>query len=404
MAKIWNSQYPERPVVAGYMTHFIAVRTDGVCLYMLPSSAEICYYNDGSFKVGTQTPSEKGWKSYWYQNGEWVFRSESSVYLGVTTTNLGGDIQAGVNILEPSKTIIDSTNNNAAWMEAFEFWKDTEPEPLPPEPEEPPTGSNPPTGGGTVNVEVPDIVFPSIPYFSFNGVDCPDFLKVTSVGISALPSLEMNLQTIAGKYGVLDRGTTIGAKVFTVEVMLVDRNKSIFQMASELGHFLKGDKWKLSELRFKEVEGKYLMAKVQNSVDINDLQVAGSGTIEFVVPHPVYIDDEETVVTSSATSFTVNNKGTHEVLPVFKLTMLKNATNVEITNQTTGKYFRMVCPLMTGNVLEFDMNKKSIKINGETDMTTFTIISDWLELVEGNNTISMNASAETEVRFRALYE
>ena len=513
MYKEWLSEYPERPYVEGYETHLIVKRTDGICLYLLPTSAEIYYYNDGSIKVGTQSPSPTGWKSYWYQNGAWVFRSESSAYLGVDTSTVGGTLQAGVNILEPSKNIIDTTNGNTVWMEAFEFWKedptkiwlsnyperpdisgyrthlianrsgegivlylmpsnaelgyfidsgnycvgakttgwksynykdgawvfrsestgylamysvleggkplagvnilepskdiidntngntvwmesfefwkDPEPEPEPPEEE-----------GGEDWVD--PIV--GLPYFSFNGVDCPDFLKVTAVSISALPSLETNLTSISGKYGVLNSRTSFGGKTISFEVMLINRKKSLYQMASELAQFLKGDNWNLSKLSICEVEGKHLMAKVSNSVDINDLQVAGSGTIEFVIPVPLWVADEETTIQSTEKSFTVENTGTHEVQPVFTLKMTSTGDYVEIKNTTTGKSFKVTYRFKSGDVLVFDINKKSIKVNGESNMAIFNIDTDWLELTQGNNALVVNTSATTTVSFKALFE
>ena len=398
--KIWLSDYPERPDISGYRTHLIANRTDGICLYLMPSNAELCYFLDsGNYCVGTKTT---GWKSYWYQNGEWVFRSEGTAYLSVTPSIVvGGVLQAGVNILEPSKDIIDTTNGNTVWMEAFEFWGEETPTPEEPD-VQPPEEENPDSGGGSID---DDWEYPvGLPYFSFNGVDCPDFLKVTSVGISVLPSLETNLASISRKYGVLNSDTTFGSKTISFEVMLINRRKSLFQMASELTQFLKGDNWKLSKLKVIEMEGKHMMAKVSNSVDLNDLQVAGSGTIEFVVPVPLWVDDEETVVESTSTSFTVENTGTHEVLPVFTLKMSSTGNAIEIKNTTTNKSFKVNYKFKGGDVLVFDMDKKSIKVNGEPNMTIFNIESDWLELSQGNNALLVNTSASTTVSFKALYE
>lgn len=390
--KEWMSSYPERPDVAGYRTHFIVNRTgEGIVLYLLPSDAEMGYFLEGgTYSVGSKTV---GWKSYKYKEGEWVFRSEASTtYLAINSVLEGGTPLAGVNVIEPSKNIINQ-QDSSVWMEAFEFWKDAE-EPTPEEPE-----PQPPSSG-----EEGEDPIVGLPYFSFNGVDCPDFLKVTSVGISALPSLEVNLTSIPGKYGVLNSRTSFGGKTVTLEVMLVNRKKSLFQMASELAQFLKGDNWNLSKLSFIEMEGKHMMAKVSNSVDINDLMVAGSGTIEFVVPTPLWVDDEETVVESSEKSFTVENKGTHEVQPVFTLKMTSTGDYIEIKNTTTGKSFKVTYRFKGGDILVFDMNKKSIKVNGVTNMSIFNIDTDWLELSQGNNALLVNTSATTTVNFKALYE
>lgn len=384
MSRIWMSQYPERPVVEGFEDHFILKRTDGTLLALMPADAELSLYNMGG-KVYFGCDAQTKWKTYWFRDGDWVYRSDGSGTMGNPADLLeGGTFIAGVNILEPTKQIIDKTNNNVVWMEAFEFWKEEE---LPPEEPDEPT--------------LPDT---STPFFTFNGVDCPSFLKVISVGISALPSIEVNMTSIPRKYGALDSGTTFGGKVYTIEVMLVHRKKSLFQMASELATFLKGDNWKLSKLTFKDLSGKHLMAKVSNSVDISDLQVAGSGTIEFVVPTPLYIADEETEVTSSTKIFTVENNGTHEVQPVITMNLTSTSTGIEILNNETNKTFKVAGSFKTGDTLELDMNRKLIKLNDVANMNILDISSDWLELVQGNNTLIVNTSATTTVRFKEMYE
>ena len=322
-----------------------------------------------------------------------------------TTTGLNGNRIHKVTLTVLNKRYTSSSNYYLQPSSITVFDGELVPvgsyESQPPEVEEP----EPPSGGGEdeggEDWEDPIV---GLPYFSFNRVDCPDFLKVTSVGISALPSLETNLTSIPGKYGMLNSRTSFGGKTISFEVMLINRKKSLYQMASELAQFLKGDNWNLSKLSTCEVEGKHLMAKVSNSVDINDLQVAGSGTIEFVIPIPLWVANEETTIQSTEKSFTVENTGTHEVLPVLTLKMTSTGDYVEIKNTTTGKSFKVTYRFKSGDVLVFDMNKKSIKVNGESNMTIFNIDTDWLELAQGNNALVVNTSATTTVSFKALFE
>lgn len=394
MASIWMSSYPERPVVSGYTEHIVTKRTDGICLYMFPTGTKLTYQtSEGKLLSYERT----GFVSYWYKNGAWEFRSESPEYVLGFQPNLTteGTLQAGVNILEPTVPIVRDEVESDVWMEAFEFWK--EPEPTPPEEETPEEDGD---GDSSLDDWEPD---PSIPYFTFNGVECPSFLKVLSVGMSVLPSIEVSTSSVAGRYGVLDMGTNFGEKVYTIEVMLVNRKKSLFQMASELAEFLKGDNWKLSKLTFRDLEGKHLMAKVQNSVSIEDLQVAGSGTIEFLVPTPVYVADEETTLDINGTSFNIQNKGTHPVAPVFTVKMTSSSDKFEIKNTETGKAFSISHKLIAGDVIEIDMNRKLIKLNGVINLSIFNIASDWLELSQGNNPFIVNTSATINVKFTELY-
>lgn len=240
-------------------------------------------------------------------------------------------------------------------------------------------------------------------YFTFNGKQCPDFLKVQTVGISALPSLEVELTTLPNRFGVLETGTRFGERVISFEVMLVDKTKTIFQMASELAVFLKGDNWKLSKLALAEVAGKHMMAKVRNNVDISDLLVAGSGTIEFVVPNPVYVSDIETTLNQTAKTYTITNTGTQTVFPKFTLTLTQAVTFISINNSAIGKTFRVDSAFKIGDVVEFDFNKKTIKVNGVLNLGIFNIESDWLELASGSNPISVNASATTVIKFTEMH-
>lgn len=112
----WLSAFPRIPVVPGYDESVIFRAIDGIRLYLLPTGTTLRFVDSA-----VETNNISGWKSYWYQNGSWVFRSETTIYLSMPAGNLeGGSIQKGVNVLEPTLDIIDSSN--AVWMNAFTWW------------------------------------------------------------------------------------------------------------------------------------------------------------------------------------------------------------------------------------------------------------------------------------------
>lgn len=240
----------------------------------------------------------------------------------------------------------------------------------------------------------------------FNGNKIPSFVRVQTVNVQTLPTIETNLKSIVGSSGRLAGQTTLGEKVITCGVIIVvPSNNTLQSCARELAVWLRGNNFKLSPLIITDDSDIQYMAKVNGSLDLTDLLVAGQGTIEFVVPS----GDSESVndTTNSGTNtVTVNNDGTKITYPTIKLTVGKAVTSGTITirNTTTGDSMAMVGTFAVGDVLTIDCNKQLVKKGDVLVISMISITSKFFGLHEGENIISCDNTGTTiEVTHRSKF-
>lgn len=240
----------------------------------------------------------------------------------------------------------------------------------------------------------------------FNGKKVPSFVRVQSVNVQTLPTIETNLKSIVGSSGRLAGRTTLGEKVITCSVVIViPSGNSLQSCARELAVWLRGNDFKLSPLIITDDADVQYMAKINNSVDLSDLLVAGQGTLEFVVPS----GDSESVneTTNSGTdTVTVTNSGTKITYPSFKITVGKAVTDGVITlrNTSTGDSLSLLGTFAVGDVLTVDCSKQLVKKADVVAISMISLSSKFFELREGENVISCdNKGATIEVTHRIKF-
>lgn len=231
---------------------------------------------------------------------------------------------------------------------------------------------------------------------NFNGADVPNFVKVKRVNISALPSVSTNLKANAGGYGVLSGESTFGEKVISADVSIViPSGYSLQKCARELAVWLQGDNFKLSPLIISDDAEVHYMAKISNSVAINDLIFAGEGTIEFVVPSGVAVGSVKSYTGTTKSTFTYG--GTAKAYPQIELTLNSQISNgvVNITNVKTGEKISLAGTFQAGNKIKIDCSKHLVKVNDKLQLNMLSLDSQFFGTVVGANEISCSISGSS---------
>lgn len=232
---------------------------------------------------------------------------------------------------------------------------------------------------------------------NFNDKDLPKFVKVKRVNISALPSINTNLKANAGGYGVLSGESTFGEKVISADVSIViPSGYSLQKCARELAVWLQGNNFKLSPLIISDDAEVHYMAKISNSVSINDLIFAGEGTIEFVVPSGVAVGNSVKSYTGTTKSvFTY--EGTAKAFPQIELTLNSQISNgvVNITNVKTGEKISLAGTFQAGNKIKIDCSKHLVKVNDKLQLNMLSLDSQFFGTVVGANEISCSISGSS---------
>lgn len=241
---------------------------------------------------------------------------------------------------------------------------------------------------------------------TFNNNKIPAFVRVQKVHVQTLPSIGVNLKSIVGSSGCLAGHTTLGEKKIICDVIVVMPTGYTLQKCSrELAVWLRGDNFKLSPLIISDDKEVRYWAKVNASVDLTDLLVAGQGTIEFVVPSGD-CEAVEDVNVSGSNSITVNNTGTKEVYPVINLRIGKAVTEgtVLLQNTTTGDSLSLFGTFKAGDTFTIDCNKNLVKKGDTLAMNMLSLTSKFFNLQLGKNVISCgNSGTEIAVTYRNKY-
>lgn len=235
----------------------------------------------------------------------------------------------------------------------------------------------------------------------YNGVEAPDFLKVTGVDQSVLPSLNhFNTQLPSG-YGDVDGGVGIGSKTFRISYKIIKNlsyDDSYYIDALYL--WLIGDNYKVSKLELDN-SGEYYLARPVGQTELTDDIITGSGVITFVASNPRRyspVEKEVTLNLLSETSITYN--GIVPVYPVFSL-RCSGTESIKIVNKNTGE-FVLVSGALTGNII-IDCNKKYVSVNGKKDLTLLHQTSDWVLLRRGITSLEITTTGTKPTSATMLY-
>ena len=222
-------------------------------------------------------------------------------------------------------------------------------------------------------------------YINFNGMDIPEFVRVKAVNTTALPEIKTNYKSVAGGFGVIDTGTTIGGKIIEIEFIIVlPAGMSLLRAERELGYWLMGNDFKLSPLVISdECELEY-MAKVNGNVPVSDLMVAGEGTIEFFVPRGFATNRfiKHGAVDSNLKEAMVDYYGTADSFPIFYFTPSRDYTkeSLRITHVNKGESIILTGNFKEGEKITIDCNKKLVKVGDNLSLDLIDLNSKWVKI------------------------
>ena len=174
----------------------------------------------------------------------------------------------------------------------------------------------------------------------FNKKALPSFIKVTGITFPVLPEVNFAETEVPRRYGNIDNGVTFGGKPIKIEISIIrDKVKNIHAQADELKAWLKGDSWKPSQLTFNEQPNQYVLARVTNNVEIEDLFIHGTSSIDFYASNPTKYDITPGTATSATGAVNVSYTGTEDTPAVITVTVKEACSNLNIKHTQSSKTF-----------------------------------------------------------------
>jgi predicted phage tail component-like protein len=168
----------------------------------------------------------------------------------------------------------------------------------------------------------------------FANKDLPDYIKVTNIQYSILPSLESKTEKVYGRAGSYDFGVEIGERVIEVDIMLIaETQNDVMKKAREFSKFLFYKE--LQPLILLDEPDKQYMARVTGDTDVSELYRTGTATITFNCPNAYAESITEKVVNYTPTDYTpiaITNNGSAETFPIIDLTVKETITSIAVMN------------------------------------------------------------------------
>ena len=225
----------------------------------------------------------------------------------------------------------------------------------------------------------------------YNGVEVPNFVRVTGIDQYLLPEIEQYNSKIPSSYGNIDGGISYGSKVFTVHYMIIfDGEHRDSYYVDKMAAWLMGNNSKVSKFQIDD-SGEYYMARPTDAINMSDAILYGSGDINFVAANPRRYAASATNKTLNKTgNTTVNYTGLVPVCPVITVACPSGTTSVKINNNTKKKKKKKYKKIKKKKVKKCD--KKFVSLKGVKDMSLLDIKSDWITLNKGDNIINVTVT------------
>lgn len=237
-----------------------------------------------------------------------------------------------------------------------------------------------------------------------DGVKAPEWLRITGVTFPVFPDITHKETVIPLRYGNLDGGVELGGKDIGLNVVIMLNGSNIHERAQELKRWLIGDDiQKLSKFTFTESEEYYYMVRPTSNVMLNDLIVAGEGTINLRSSDGVRYRDGIRSVEALGKEINVNYAGDEETPFKLVLEPLADTSEIKVKNSRTGKEISLSGHFKNGSTVSIYTDRKLVQVNDITDMNRLSFSSRWLRLLKGKNLIKVESAEDVDFNINLEY-
>lgn len=220
----------------------------------------------------------------------------------------------------------------------------------------------------------------------YNDVPLPNFIHIKNVTTQLLPT----------------KNNRVNEKIIKVDFFI--RKNGLIEKYTEREFicWLKCNQEKYNKLTLPNDHSSYILAKVNNTIDIDGTFKKGDGTIEFLCIGN-RVEKEINIV-----NLNINNiiyyPGTAEVKPKIKIKVLSqvNEIKIGIQNSKYNNFIKLVGNFNQNDDIDIDMSKNKITKNGIVDLTIMSLDSYFHRLYPGENiyTISENSKCSITLEWQ----
>lgn len=240
--------------------------------------------------------------------------------------------------------------------------------------------------------------------FLFDGVDFISAFnnefyscRLLSVSGRGLVNLVHHSQDVPGRDGSVFLSKSLANRDIKVKLLLSAKNDLDFRLLFERLNFLVNKD--TCELSFSDENRIYYANFISADME-EETSNSSVVTLNFVCYLPYKFSSDVKRVASSSIVY----NGDVDVFPKFTLTFASDVSEIRLLHVESGKYIRMVGSYLANNVLMIDMEKRSITLNGRSDLHKFDMVnSRFFPLCKGRNTINVTDNHSFICEFREVY-
>lgn len=230
----------------------------------------------------------------------------------------------------------------------------------------------------------------------FNNIRIPDWIKVTNISESLIPSFE------ASRFK-----TTFKTRVIQVDFSFTRNMNLDKERKFELLEFIKGDNFTPCKLSLPNHNDRYYLAKVTNISDIDGTIRKGSGTITFTCFDYREYEATKTTATSSSGNINLKYNGTEEVYPTIKVNVTSSCSKIKInfSNGTSSSFLEFNDDFRNGDILILEQSTNKLTVNNINKAEIWHLNSKRHKLMPGttNSYSLVSGSATFSIEFNTAY-
>ncbi|NQG97957.1 phage tail family protein [Streptococcus suis] len=220
--------------------------------------------------------------------------------------------------------------------------------------------------------------------------------KTIDIEGRGLVEVDVLATDVPGRDGSYYRGTRLKPRSIKVKALLTGQSAlDLRKQFTSLNRLLDVG---LGELSFSDEPGYFYRACFVSSNEPPERKDEVVLEMNFICTDPKKYSEEQTVTGNG-----VQYQGVFETNPVITVTLSAGGSELRLLHVQQQKYVRIKQSLLAGNRVEFDMGRRSVKVNGRSVLENFDMVnSRFFPLVPGANTLSTNLAGSIQIKYREV--
>lgn len=227
----------------------------------------------------------------------------------------------------------------------------------------------------------------------YNGHDFSSLLIEEKVHQGIIPPMQNTVVDVPGQHGARFMRSKLGSRELTVELRYIGQSRrQAKEVAGELAAMLHSEA--PSRLALDLIPGREYLAIIDGSPEWETFLHTARLSITFVAHDPIAYG--ERLIYKLGENGVIDVPGTWATKPTIEVTT-EAASYVLVKDHRTGNTMRFEGNFQDGQKLVIDCEKRFATLDGENAMPLMSIMSDWLELVPGKHTMSVEGGSAMKV-------